>query len=72
MLTRQQKRKQKRMAQNNQSSNVESNVYAMCIIHNDEYGERSALDLDKFIEIAQDVSQLAITNVNIKHFLSER
>ena len=71
MLTRQQKRKQKRMAENNQSSTVESNVYAMCIIHNDEYGERSALDLDKFIEIAQDVSQLAITNVNIKHFLSE-
>ena len=71
MLTRQQKRKHKRMAENNQSSNVESNVYAMCILHNDEYGERSALDLDKFIEIAQDVSQLAITNVNIKHFLSE-
>ena len=69
MSTRQQKRKEKRMMEENESNNVKSHVYAMCIVHDENYDGRSPLDSDKFIEITQEVSKL--TSVNIKHFLSE-
>ena len=73
MLTRQQRRQQRRkeerMTKTNGSNNVESHVYAMCIIHNDNYDNRSPLSFDKFTEITQEVSILA--NLNIKHFVSE-
>ena len=69
MLTRQQRRKEKRMMGKNGLSNVESHIYAMCIVHDDNYDNRSPLSLDKFIEITQYVSELA--NLNTKHFLSE-
>ena len=48
---------------------VKSDIYAMCIVHDENYDGRSPLDSDKFIEITQEVSKL--TSVNIKHFLSE-
>ena len=50
-------------------SDIKSDIYAMCIIHDDNYDSRSPLSLDKFKEITLEVSQL--TNLNIKHFLSE-
>ena len=50
-------------------SNIKSDIYAMCIIHDDNYDGRSPLSLDKFKEITQEVSELA--NLNIKHCLSE-
>ena len=50
-------------------SNIKSDIYAMCIVHDKNCEGRSPLDSDKFIEITQEVSQL--TSVNIKHFLSE-
>ena len=50
-------------------SNIESDIYAMCIIHDANYDRRSPLSLDKFKEITQYVSKLA--DLNIKHFLSE-
>ena len=50
-------------------SDIKSDIYAMCIVHDENYDGRSPLDLDKFIEIAQYVSKL--TSVNIKQFLSE-
>ena len=50
-------------------SNIKSDIYAMCIVHDENYDGRSPLDSDKFIEITQEVSKL--TSVNIKHFLSE-
>ena len=50
-------------------SNIKSDIYAMCIVHDENYDGRSPLSLDKFKEIAQEVSELA--NLNIKHFLSE-
>ena len=53
----------------NGSNNVESHIYAMCIVHDENFDGRSPLSLDKFTEIAMYVSKLA--NINIKHFLSE-
>ena len=50
-------------------SDIKSDIYAMCIVHDENYDGRSPLDSDKFIEITQEVSKL--TSVNIKHFLSE-
>ena len=50
-------------------SDIKSDIYAMCIIHDDNYDSRSPLSLDKFKEITREVSKLA--NLNIKHFLSE-
>ena len=50
-------------------SDIKSDIYAMCIIHDENYDGRSPLSLDKFKEITQEVSELA--NLNIKHFLSE-
>ena len=50
-------------------SDIKSDIYAMCIIHDDNYESRSPLSLDKFKEITLEVSQL--TNLNIKHSLSE-
>ena len=69
MSTRQQRRKKERMLKTNGSNNVESHIYAMCIVHDDNYEDRSPLSLDKFIEITKEVSELA--NLNTKHFLSE-
>ena len=69
MSTRQQRRKEVRMTQKNRSGNVKSNLYAMCIVHNENYNIRSPLSFDKFIEITQEVSILA--NLSIKHFSSE-
>lgn len=69
MLTRQQRRQQERMAQRNQSSTIESHIYAICLVHDDNYSGRSPLGVDKFIEITRHVSEL--TNVHIKHCLSE-
>ena len=50
-------------------SNIKSDIYAMCIIHGDNFDNRSPLSLDKFKEITQYVSKLA--DLNIKHFLSQ-
>ena len=50
-------------------SDIKSDIYAMCIVHDENYDGRSPLDSDKFIEITQEVSKL--TSVNIKHFLSK-
>ena len=50
-------------------SDIKSDIYAMCIIHDGNFDSRSPLSLDKFKEITQEVSQL--TSVNIKHFLSK-
>ena len=50
-------------------SDINSDIYAMCIIHDANYDGRSPLSLDKFKEITLEVSELA--NLNIKHFLSE-
>ena len=50
-------------------SNIKSDIYAMCIIHGDNFDNRSPLSLDKFKEITQYVSKLA--DLNIKHFLSK-
>ena len=50
-------------------SDIKSDIYAMYIIHDDNYDSRSPLSLDKFKEITREVSKLA--NLNIKHFLSE-
>ncbi len=69
MSTRQQRRKKERMMKTNRSNNVESHIYAMCIVHDDNYENRSPLSLDKFIEITKYVSELA--DLNIKHFVSE-
>lgn len=53
----------------NTISNIKSDIYAMCIGHDENCDRRSPLDSNKFIEITQEVSKLA--NLNIKHFLSE-
>ena len=50
-------------------SDIKSDIYAMCIVHDENYDGRSPLDSDRFIEITQEVSKL--TSVNIKHFSSE-
>ena len=50
-------------------SNIKSDIYAMYIIHGDNFDNRSPLSLDKFKEITQYVSKLA--DLNIKHFLSQ-
>ena len=50
-------------------SDIKSDIYAMCIIHDANYDSRSPLSLDKFVEITREVSKLA--DLNIKHFLSE-
>ena len=50
-------------------SNIESDIYAMCLVHDENYDGRSPLDSDKFIEITREVSELA--DLNIKHFLSK-
>ncbi|MDE0468984.1 MAG: DUF4238 domain-containing protein [Candidatus Poribacteria bacterium] len=50
-------------------SDIKSDIYAMCIVHDENFDGRSPLSLDKFTEIAMHVSKLA--NINIKHFLSE-
>ena len=50
-------------------SDINSDIYAMCIIHDANYDGRGPLSLDKFKEITLEVSELA--NLNIKHFLSE-
>ena len=50
-------------------SDIKSDIYAMCIIHGDNFDNRSPLSLDKFMEITQYVSKLA--DLNIKHFLSK-
>ena len=50
-------------------SDIKSDIYAMCIVHNENYDGPSPLSLDKFIEITREVSKL--TSVNIKHFVSK-
>lgn len=50
-------------------NDIKSDIYAICIVHDENYDGRSPLDSEKFIEITQEVSKL--TSVNIKHFLSE-
>ena len=50
-------------------SDINSDIYAMCIVHNENYDGRSPLDSDKFIEITREVSELA--DLNIKHFCSK-
>ena len=50
-------------------NDIKSDIYAMCIVHDENYDGRSPLDSDKFIEITREVSKLA--DLNIKHFLSE-
>ncbi len=50
-------------------SDINSDIYAMCIVHDGNSDSRSPLSLDKFMEITQEVSELA--NLKIKHFLSE-
>ena len=50
-------------------SDINSDIYAMCIIHDANYDGRSPLSLDKFKEITLEVSELA--NLNIKHCFSE-
>lgn len=50
-------------------SNIKSDIYAMCLIHDENYDGRSPLDSDKFIEITREVSELA--DLNIKHFCSK-
>ncbi|RKU06691.1 hypothetical protein C6503_25635 [Candidatus Poribacteria bacterium] len=50
-------------------SDIKSDIYAMYIVHDENYDGRSPLSLDKFKEITLEVSQL--TSVNIKHFLSK-
>ena len=50
-------------------SNIKSDVYAMCLVHDENYDGRSPLDSDKFIEITREVSELA--DLNIKHFCSK-
>ena len=50
-------------------SDIKSDIYAMCIIHDANYDGRSPLSLDKFKEITLEVSELA--DLNIKHFLSK-
>ena len=57
------------MTQKNQPSDIKSDIYAMCILHNDNSDNCSPLSLDKFMEITQEVSKL--TSVNIEYFLSE-
>lgn len=69
MTTRQQRRQNERMLQKRGMGNVKSHVYAMCIVHDENFDGRSPLSLNKFTEIAMHVSKLA--NINIKHFLSE-
>lgn len=69
MSTRQQRRKKERMLKTNGSNNVESHIYAMCIVYNENYDSPSPLSFDKFIEITKYVSELA--ELNIKHFMSE-
>ena len=51
------------------TSNTKSDIYALCIVHDENYDGRSPLDSDKFIEITREVSELA--DLNIKLFLSE-
>ena len=53
----------------NTISNIKSDIYAMCIVHDENYDGRSPLDSNKFIEITREVSELA--DLNIKHFLSK-
>ena len=50
-------------------SNIKSDIYAMCIVHDENDDGRSPLDSDKFIEITREVSELA--DLNIKHFCSK-
>ncbi len=50
-------------------SNIKSDIYAMCLVHDENYDGRSPLDSDKFIEITREVSELA--DLNIKHFCSK-
>ena len=50
-------------------SDIKSDIYAICIVHDENYDGRSPLDSDKFIEITREVSELA--DLNIKHFLSK-
>ena len=50
-------------------SDINSDIYAMCLVHDENYDGRSPLDSDKFIEITREVSKLA--DLNIKHFCSK-
>lgn len=50
-------------------SDIKSDIYAMCLVHDENYDGRSPLDSDKFIEITREVSELA--DLNIKHFCSK-
>ena len=50
-------------------SDIKSDIYAMCIIHDANYDSRSPLSLDQFVEITREVSELA--DLNIKHFCSK-
>ena len=50
-------------------SDINSDIYAMCIIHDANYDSRSPLSLDQFVEITREVSELA--DLNIKHFCSK-
>ncbi len=50
-------------------SDINSDIYAMCIVHDENYDGRSPLDPDKFIEITREASKL--TDLNIKHSLSK-
>ena len=50
-------------------SDIKSDIYAMCIVHDENYDGRSPLSLDKFVEITREVSELA--DLNIKHFCSK-
>ena len=50
-------------------SDIKSDIYAMCLVHDENYDGRSPLDSDKFIEITREVSEIA--DLNIKHFCSK-
>ena len=50
-------------------SDIKSDIYAMCIVHDENYDGRSPLSSDKFVEITREVSELA--DLNIKHFCSK-
>ena len=50
-------------------SDIKSDIYAMCLVHDENYDGRSPLDSDKFIEITREVSEVA--DLNIKHFCSK-
>ena len=69
MLTRQQRRQKSRKNQKKQSSHIESHIYAMTMVHDNDYAERSPLGVDKFMDITIGMSQ--VLNLNIKHFVSE-